>query len=555
MRPSRILKQFGAVEWWPWNLPLASVLALCVARFWVMPLFSSYWIDEMATLFVVRQGASHPSFAVAPQVPQSLYYVLAGIAGRLLGFGEAAMRLPSLLAMGVALCFVARLAARLIHPSAAWFVVFGCLSLRGINYQAADARPYALGSCVAAAGVWFLVRWFDTCRWRDAALFVLFGALLWRIHLIYWPFYLVFAAYALARIVFRETGVTWRQALAAFAVLALALTPVALNALTLLPQAGLHVIAGLPTLRNLLLAVKLGFVATCGAAAFLLHYAFKSRRARLSNRPAESQLPSSASLLLIAGWWLCQPLSLFLFSWLTGDSAFIGRYVSVALPGAVLAAAAVAAPFVADAHWRPAALALGLGVLVLLGGWDAVWPRHEHSDWRLAARSANRLVLDPATPVIVPSPFIEARPPVWRPDYPLSSFLYAHLQVYGLQGRVYPFPYDASPQVEDFAAGLSRQTLAPSSRFLIFGPESATGFWRDWFAARPELAGWRWRRLGPFGDVDVVVFEKPTSRATRARGRRHWAGAFLYAGRSQPSQSMTATSSPAAPRNVPNGSS
>lgn len=510
-------KYFEEVEWWPWNLPLFTALALCLARFWLMPLFSSYWVDEMATLFVVRQGASDPSFAAAPQVPQSLYYLLAGLAGRLFGFGEAAMRVPSLLAMGVALFFIARLAARLIHPAAAWFAVFGCLSLRGIDYQAADARPYALGSCVAAAGVWFLVRWFDTCRWRDAALFVLCGALLWRVHLIYWPFYFVFAAYAVARIGFRETAVAWRRALAVFALLALVLAPVALNALTLLSQAGLHVIVALPTLRNLILAVKLGFVATCGAAAFLLRYAFHSKPAVRGGPPAGSRFASPASLVLIAGWWLCQPLCLYLFSWFTGDSVFLGRYVSIALPGAVLAAAAIAAPFVADAHWKPAALGFGLGLLVLLGGWDAAWPRHDISDWRLAVSSANRLGLDPATPVIVPSPFIEARPPVWRPDYPVSSFLYSHLQVYRLQGRAYPFPYETSPQAEHFAAALSAQTLAPSGRFLIYGSAYASGFWRKWFAARPELAGWRSSRLGPFGDVDIVVFENPVSRTMLAR--------------------------------------
>ena len=33
----------------------------------------------------------------------------------------------------------------------------------------------------------------------------------------------------------------------------------------------------------------------------------------------------------------------------------------------------------------------------------------------------NTLALGPATPVICPSPFIEARPPVWTPGYPLAK--------------------------------------------------------------------------------------------------------------------------------------
>jgi hypothetical protein len=32
-------------------------------------------------------------------------------------------------------------------------------------------------------------------------------------------------------------------------------------------------------------------------------------------------------------------------------------------------------------------------------------------------------------------------------------------------------------------------------------------FWRAWFAHRPEFANWRQRRIGPFADVDIVLFE------------------------------------------------
>ena len=304
--------------------------------------------------------------------------------------------------------------------------------------------------------------------------------------------------------------------MAVFAALGVALVPVALNALALLRQAGLHVIVDQPTPRNLMMAVKLGFVFTCGAAAFLLRSLIDLKRPDPSALPLQRRLVSPASLVLIGGWWLCQPLSLFLFSWLTGNSVFLGRYVSLALPGSVLAAAAVAAPFVSRVQWKPVALAFGLGLLLLLGAWKDPWPRHDISNWRLAVLTANRLHLDPATPIIVPSPFIEARLPVWRPDYPLGSFLYSHLQVYRPQGRIYPFPYETSTEAERFAAQLSRQTLLPSGRFLIYGSAQACRYWLRWFAVRPELAGWNWRRLGPFGDVEVVVFENPGTRTLLA---------------------------------------
>ncbi|HWY49700.1 MAG TPA: hypothetical protein VNX70_20100 [Bryobacteraceae bacterium] len=47
-----------------------------------------------------------------------------------------------------------------------------------------------------------------------------------------------------------------------------------------------------------------------------------------------------------------------------------------------------------------------------------------------------------------------------------------------------------------------------SHGFVIYGGDHTVWFWREWLAARGELSGWRDRRLGPFGDVDVVAFER-----------------------------------------------
>jgi hypothetical protein len=99
-----------------WLLPL--LLVLCVARLWLMPLPSSFWIDEMATVFVVRHGGADPSLKVAPQVAESIYYWLPRASEKMLGLSETVYRLPSVLVMGLALFLIARLAARLIRPQA-----------------------------------------------------------------------------------------------------------------------------------------------------------------------------------------------------------------------------------------------------------------------------------------------------------------------------------------------------------------------------------------------------------------------------------------------------
>ncbi len=484
------------------NLLLLLLLAACIARLWLMPLPSSFWVDEMATVFVVQHGANHPSFAVAPQVPDSIYYQLPRAAESLFGFSEIAYRLPSVLLMAIALFLIARLAARLIHPGAAWFVVFVCLSMRGINDQAADARPYALGACLAASSLWFLIRWLDSAHWWDAALFIVLAALLWRVHLLFWPFYIVLALYATVRLAGGETRAGWPWTLAVFALLGLALIPVALDAWNLFRHATSHVIVALPTLRDLRVQLKFGIILICGLGAFVL--------SRLFHWPRVAASPSSAALVLIAAWWLVQPLALFGVSSFTGSSMFVARYLYLGLPGAALFATLCAAYFIPPAWWKPLSVVFAAGVLIMLGQWRQAWPMHHGSDWRLAAHTLDQWdSRDPSTPVLCPSPFIEARPPVWQPSYALPGFLYSHLPVYPFRGKPYLLPFEDSPEAKRYVESLAAGPIMASGRFFIYGGSGSVRYWRNWFSIQPQFSDWRRERLGPFGDVVVELFEKP----------------------------------------------
>jgi hypothetical protein len=469
-----------------------------------MPLTSSFWVDEMVTAFIVHFGPAHPSLAVAPQVTETIYLWLPRAAERLFGFSEIVYRLPSVLMLGIALWLIWLLAARLIHPSAGWFAVFACLSLKGFNYEAADARPYALGTCVAAASLWFLVRWLDQARWRDGLLLVVFGALLWRVHLIFWPFYVIFFVYLMVRLLRKETKVTWLHAAMIFGLLGLALVPVVVDALALFRQAREHVIAAIPRMRDLRRALKFGLVLPCVGGALVVNRVFRWK--------PEKILPSVSAWVLIMGWWLLHPFALFMFSRVTGNSVFVDRYLSLALPGSALAAVLPLAYFVPDRWWKPLAAALAVIVLYFTGHWHELSPVHHNSDWRTAAQVINRWAPDSAIPVILPSPFIEAKPPVWRPDYPLPGFLYSYLETYRISGKPYLLPFEDSPEAESYAAELAQGALARAPRFLIYGGDRNVWRWRNFFAQRPEMKGWQYRLLGPFGDVEIALFENPQAQ-------------------------------------------
>ncbi len=399
-----------------------------------------------------------------------------------------------------AVLFIARIAMRLIHPDAGWFAVFACFGLRGLDYAADDARPYALGMLVVLGAVLFLIRWMDRGRWIDAAVFLLFAALIWRVHLIYWPFYFVLFLYAVVRLARAETPVRWLAVSVVWAILGLSLIPVAVEALSLFRQAGAHVITALPGRSELVRSLKFGLILWSAAIALVLRIRSGAR--------GIWKLPAASAALVLA-WWLIPPVALFAYSWGTGNSVFVNRYLSFGLPGIALCGTLAAAFLVPQPRWHWAAVILGAGVLVFLGDWRHPWPPHHGSEWRAAAASVNALPYGPDLPVLCPSPFIEARAPEWSPSYPLPGFLYSHLATYPVHGRLELFPFQASREAETWASQIGVDTLRPFGHFVLYGSSASVTFWRKWYQGQSEFSGWTVRKLGDFGDVAAIAFNAP----------------------------------------------
>jgi hypothetical protein len=269
---------------------------------------------------------------------------------------------------------------------------------------------------VASLSVLLCIRWLDLGRLRDGIFFICTASLLWRVHLIFWPFYLVLAAYVVARAWRGDTPVGRGHAMLTLLILTCSLLPVLARAVVLLGQAKAHVIVGAPTIDDLLGSIKISFVTgLCAAGAVLLRPYLRQH--------GQSAVPGRSALILIVAWWLGPSLCLFAFSWITGNSVFVPRYLYLALPGVALAATAFIAPFIPMEKWTPLSCLMGIGVLLFVGHWNQLWPAHHGSDWKSAAAKVAQLGIDSSTPIICPSPFVEARAPVWSPTYPLPGFL------------------------------------------------------------------------------------------------------------------------------------
>jgi hypothetical protein len=498
--------------------PVLGVLLLaCIVRFWLFLLPESFWLDETVTAFIVRHGANDPSLAASPHLDQTIYYWLPRLSQAIFGFSEFSLRLPSLAVTLISLYLIARLAARFVHPQATWVAVFLCFIPHEFTRQATDARPYGLGTCVALCAIFFLTRGLDRNVWRDfwrdAAPFVLFAALLLRIHLIYWPFYAIFPLYAGIRSMRKETPVSRRALAAVFAIVAVSLLPLIPVTMSLFGSAKIHVVTEMPTLKTILGGFQIPLIAAVGIGFWLLGKAFRWPRPALT-------ITTSRTALLLA-WWLWQPACLLAFSWITGNSVFLPRYFSLAIPGMILACTLAASYSIPPTAWKPAASILAIGILIF-GSWKQPFPPSRNSHWREAAQAVNDLTRNTGMPIVCPSPFIEAQPPVWTPAYTLPGFLYAHLDAYPVSGATNEkkilLPARLSPEGEQYATQAISDRLAPAGHFVVYGGVYSVNLWQSWLAGQPRLNGWTTRQSGSFGDVSVVLFEQkfpdPTSRVS-----------------------------------------
>lgn len=446
------------------------------------------------------QHPNDPSLAVAPQLTISPYYAIPRAFVHLFGESEAIYRIPSLLLMAIALFVVARLAARLIHPNAAWFAVFACLAFGNFDYNAAEARPYALGICVVCLAIYFLVQWLDTASIKHGLLFLFLAAFLWWVHLVYWVVYPVFVFYTAWRLVTGGTKVTWLFASALFLVLGLSLLPVAFYSLTVLRGASAHNFAPMPRFRGIPFILDAPVAVVIFGVVWLV--------ALIRRWPLKR--PAAAGVLLPGVWWLWIPLCLFVYSRASGNVLTASRYVSPMLPGAALTSTALAGLYLPERYWRRAALVLALGVLLIVTDFRQLAIGHSVENWRQASYNADLAAEEPDTPVLMVTPYIEGQPPVWRPDYKLPGFLYAPLDFYPLRGKVYPLAFQRSAEADDFATRLVRDTLSRRNRFIVYGAGRNCIGWIRFLTTFPELKGWRVSEQGA-GVVVVSVFDNPAA--------------------------------------------
>ncbi|MGH2636353.1 MAG: glycosyltransferase family 39 protein [Actinomycetota bacterium] len=477
---------------------LLVVLGAGVVLLWIAPIFSSFWLDETITAWIVDDGFGEMlrrAFDHQPMFPT--YYMVAWVARSVGGASEWVLRIPSLLAMALASVALARLGTRLFDRETGLLaaIVFA-ISAPGA-YAATDARPYALGLLALVVATLLLVRWLDTRNRWAAAGFAVAAALVVYVH------YLLAAA-LVAHVVYavrRRRAVGWAALLAVgvgFLVLLLPLAPWFLD--TYDRRSSLSLTPG--TLRGVALSL-----APPTIVAALLIGAFLSGRAVRAE--ATDLRAGRDELLLLATWASAPPILLFVASRVTGTGVFTPRYLLSALPAiALLAGAGIRMLRPARARRTTMAIFFFLTVLVV-GSIAHTTDAGRLEDWRGAARAANALVTDPTTPVILQSGLIESGDVELLTDPEWLPYLLAPTTPYPIGGRIMAAPFDISAPEQGYLEELSRR-LEGATRVVFVSRESAIAV-LGWVEGRLAASGFRSRLIGRFGDLAVVTLERSTS--------------------------------------------
>ena len=146
-----------------WRLVVPPVVTLVVGLWGVTA--NPYWADEADTVSAVSRSLPQQARLLRHvDAVHGLYYLLLWPVARVLGTGELATRLPSVLAMAGAAFGVAVIGRRLRSPRAGLCAGLVFAALPMVTQAAHDARPYALVTAAAVLASLLLIRAADDPR-------------------------------------------------------------------------------------------------------------------------------------------------------------------------------------------------------------------------------------------------------------------------------------------------------------------------------------------------------------------------------------------------------
>lgn len=462
---------------------------------WLLAIRSPLWLDETGSYWQISAGLSQIWSRQFETISFPAYSYILWLSTKLIGTSEVALRIPSLLAMLVAVYLLYRVGERLFGREIGTIaaIVF-CLNPI-VVFEAIDVRPYAFAILLTNAAMLLLLRIRTSDSTRLAFFFGLAAAGIAYFQFLYVA---ILPAFALCLLYFKGfTGKTvWRQYAAAVIGLTLGFLPLVPGLLDLFRTAKSHVFETAPSALDLLWTLAPGGLIFLEIALLILI-------ARLTVGADRKTHYATWQMLFCGSMALIPILILFGTSAATPIHLFVARHRLIAVPGISLCWAMLLGSF------RLRALRV-----VVCAAYVTIWgvayfaspaaARHEYT-WKFALQVAERNASVDDAPVLVCSDFPEADYVAMPLEAAKESKLFAPLSYYRLSVPVAPLPRSLNAEAIRVGSHFLKDAELRHERFLAMAyvPSEETLHW----LARKAGRRYSVHSLGIYDGVKVLEFQ------------------------------------------------
>ena len=483
---------------------LSCVLVVSVVLLWVVPLWSSLWLDETITYWVVKDGLPalfRRSLLYNAQSP--VYFVIAWVALVVGGAREWVLRIPSILAAAASTTLVYRLGVRFGDREMGAVAAVCFASYWLVADAAITARGYAIGLLIVIAAVAALDRWLDRQHPMDWTAYVVLGALTVYIQPLFGIMFIVHVVHAVDRARRGTARIAWSSAMVTAGAIGLALMPLAV---------------ALPPVWQ-----RRMWMSAVSGATFRgwgdLRFAFAPLAIIAAGTLLERRLPGyyfrRAAPLLLLSCWAAMPVTMVVTAarWMS-PTVLVSRYFLCAAP-AIALIMAWAISGVRSSRIRLVLVTMVAGLSVL--GMGIADERME--DWRGALHAVGDATNGRPVPVLVDGGLVESGRLRWPLDPEEAGYLVSPVAFYRVPGPAYPLPYNLDDpgtgylrQVSTILAGEHESFVLVANTYRFFDGQPPVPF-REWLERTLGPRGFSSRPVGRFGTISVTLFERTGERS------------------------------------------
>lgn len=477
---------------------------LTAVLFWIVPLRSSLWLDETVTYWTACKGIA-PAIFRSQFIPGQhlVYSLIAAAAMRVGGTSEVALRLPSVLAIGLSAWLLFQLARALFdHETGILAVlVFSSFHIVAIH-GAVNARPYGIGLLLIIAGALELVRWMRSGRLRNMLAFVFLTAAIPYLHYLFAVIYLVFFVYSVYVTWSGEGKVSKIKLATAWSLVLLLMLPLLWNALEARRVSAANSFASPPDTAQLLFWLLTPVLGASLFLGLLLSIVF-CRRCGASF----TEMPRSVWVLLLS--WFAIPIAvLYLIARLTPFETFVPRYFLTGVPALSLLVGWMIRGL------EPSRARVIVATTIALTSGFSFRGNFSHSihqeDWKSAAALVRAANISDSTPLLIHPGLIESARVQWNLNIDQDSPLLSPISKYPFPGRIVLVPYAINGEATNYMEEVYARILKSADSVVLVSRngENIEPWLRGWFLGRGFMAS----EMGHPPGITVLLFRREGSR-------------------------------------------